>query len=211
MPQMPTRDNAAATDPPPLGLRARKKARTKAAIQDHALRLFKERGYAQTTVEEIAAAADVSPSTFFRYFATKDETVLTELVDTDTFQMMIDAPAELSPIEALQYAVRRTFQEMPVERLQLEITRNALIRSVPELRKGMMAEITRPIELLTRAIAVRSGRPVDDPDIRLYAGAAVGALMTVATQRIEDDPRAAMTDLQELIGRLDRVLHLPDA
>ncbi|MEO8830352.1 TetR family transcriptional regulator [Lapillicoccus sp.] len=210
MPQIPPRAKAAVTDLPVLGLRERKKAKTKAAIQDHALRLFKEQGYAQTTVEEIAAAAEVSPSTFFRYFATKDETVLTDLVDTETFQMMIDAPEELSPIQALQYAVRRTFQEMPDDRLQLELTRNVLIQSVPELRKGMMAEITRPIELLTEAVAVRSGRAVDDPDVRLYAGAAVGALMTVATQRFEDDPRAAITDLQELIGRLDRVIHLPE-
>ena len=53
---------------PRPGLRERKKARTKAAIQEHALRLFAAQGYQQTTIDQIADAAEVSPSTFFRYF-----------------------------------------------------------------------------------------------------------------------------------------------
>lgn len=85
-----------------------------------------------------------------------------------------------------------------------------LIQSVPELRKGVMAEITRPVELLTEAIATRLGRPLDDPDLRLYAGAA-GALMTVTMTDVDDRPRETMAALDLLINPLDRVLHLPDA
>ncbi|MEO5745353.1 MAG: TetR family transcriptional regulator [Terracoccus sp.] len=203
------------TDPPAPadglvpGLRERKKAKTRASLRAHALRLFKEQGYAETTVEQIAAAAEVSPSTFFRYFATKDETVLDDLVDADTFRIMIAAPTALSPLEALQYAVDRTFRQMSDDELEMELTRNSLIQSVPELRKGVMAEITRPIGLLTEAIAIRLGRPIDDPDLRLYAGAAVGALMTLMPGAPTEQPRAALASLSELIGRLDRVLHLP--
>ncbi len=194
-----------------LGLRERKKARTKAAIQEHALRLFRERGYAETTVEEIAAAAEVSPSTFFRYFPAKEDTVLTDLMDRDTFQVMVDAPAELSPLEALRYAVGHVFRDMSDEHLQLEMVRNELIRTVPELRRGMLAELTRPRDLLAEAVAIRLGRPTDDPDLRLYAGAVMGVLMTMALEGPGRDPQASINRLGVLIDHIDRVVHLPEA
>lgn len=194
-----------------LGLRERKKARTKAAIQEHALRLFQERGYAETTVEQIAAAAEVSPSTFFRYFPTKEETVLTELIDIETFERMVGAPPELRPMEALLHAVHETFGQLTEEQLQLELTRNQLIQSVPELRRGQLAELSRPLDLLAEAVAIRLDRPLDDPDIRMYAGAIVGAMLgatSVLTSGSANLP-SAVARLESIVARLDRVVTLP--
>jgi len=77
----------------PCGLRERKKARTRASLREHALRLFGEQGYHATTVEQIAAAAEVSPSTFFRYFPTKEDLVLQDDMDTRMVEALERQPA----------------------------------------------------------------------------------------------------------------------
>jgi AcrR family transcriptional regulator len=194
---------------PPVGLRERKKAKTKAAIQHHALRLFRSQGYAATTVEQIAEAAEVSPSTFFRYFATKEDVVLADFIDHETFARMVNAPKDLSPLEALLHAVRQTFGEMSEEDVRLEMMRNELIQSVPELRRGMLLEMTRPMALLGEAIATRLGRPPDDPDVAMYAAAAIGGMMTLTSQIDSDDPGRMVALLEDAVTRLGRMLTLP--
>lgn len=200
---------------PSLGLRERKKARTKAEIQRQALRLFNEQGYAETSVDQIAAAAEVSPSTFFRYFPTKDDVVLSDFMDQRTMQLLIDAPAELEPLAALRHAVIEGMNSLPAEDLELETLRNQLIRTIPELRRGMIAEMTRPIGLLAEALEQRLGRGPDDPDVRMFAAAAIGALLTVADPESEVSPEFPDVEgithrLDEAIGRLERMLVLPE-
>src|SRR6266702_4650622 len=94
---------------PQAGLRERKKARTRAAIRQHALRLFREQGYQATTVEQIAAAAEVSPSTFFRYFPTKEDVVLQDDMDTRMVEAFTRQPRDLTPIRAVREAIADAF------------------------------------------------------------------------------------------------------
>src|ERR1700689_5570392 len=88
------------------GLRERKKARTRASLREHALRLFREQGYQATTVEQIAAAAEVSPSTFFRYFPTKEDVVLQDDMDTRMIQAFERQPAALGPVASAPAATQ---------------------------------------------------------------------------------------------------------
>src|SRR6201986_1226105 len=97
------------------GLRERKKARTRASLREHALRLFREQGYQATTVEQIAAAAEVSPSTFFRYFPTKEDLVPKADLDGRIAEACARQPAELRPVAALRGAMREAWASFTPE------------------------------------------------------------------------------------------------
>ncbi|WP_433717733.1 TetR family transcriptional regulator [Actinoplanes sp. CA-051413] len=165
------------TSTPPAGLRERKKARTKAAIREHAMRLFHEQGYAATTVDQIAAAADVSPSTFFRYFPTKEDVVLTDDYDPLMVAALRAQPAELSPIEAIRRSVRELFAQLTDAQWQQERRRQQLIASVPELRMRTQQQYADSITLLAEVVAERAGLPSDDFASRVVAGAVMGAAL----------------------------------
>jgi len=155
-------------------LRERKKAKTKAAIQQHALRLFGEQGYQATTIEQIAEAVEISPSTFFRYFPTKEDVVLYDVLDPPVIAAFRAQPAKLSPIQALRGAMWAVLAELPAEELALQRERDRLIRSVPELRVRMLGEFARNLDLLAEVVAERVGRRADELAVRTLAGAVIG-------------------------------------
>jgi AcrR family transcriptional regulator len=165
---------------PKVGLRERKKARTRLAVQQQALRLFRDQGYAETSVEQIAEAAEISPSTFFRYFPTKADVVLTEFMDSQIIELVAKAPAELDLVGAVRHALRKAFAALSDEQVALEMERNALIATVPELQRGMIEELVRPIRYLAEAFATRLGTAPDDPATQAYAGAVIGVMAAVA-------------------------------
>src|SRR5437764_7548789 len=139
-----------AADPArPCGLRERKKARTRAAIRQHALRLFREQGYAETTVEQIAEAAEVSPSTFFRYFPTKEDVVLTDDIDPIVLRALREQPPELPPLQAIRAAIHAAFEQLAGDAWEQERERHRLVMSVPELRSALLDEFTRTDTMLT--------------------------------------------------------------
>jgi AcrR family transcriptional regulator len=183
-------------DRPAVGLRERKKARTKTAIQLHAMRLFHERGYQATTIEQIAAAAEVSPSTFFRYFPTKEDVVLYDALDPMLLEAFRAQPAELSPIQALRGAMWAVFDHLPAGEMAMQRERDALIRSVPELRARMLDEFAKNLQLIAEIVAERVGRPADDLAVRTLAGAVIGvgigALYTAGEHGTTEDYLAIM-------------------
>ena len=159
------------------GLRERKKARTRAAIRQHALRLFREQGYDATTVDQIAEAADVSPSTFFRYFPTKEDVVLQDDLDLLAIGAFEAQPADLSPIAAFRAAARDAFGALGEEELARLRETTELSLTIPEVRAAAMDELTRTIDLIAGALARRVGRDPGDFAVRNFAGAVVGVIM----------------------------------
>jgi AcrR family transcriptional regulator len=161
------------------GLRERKKARTRASLREHALRLFREQGYQATTVEQIAAAAEVSPSTFFRYFPTKEDVVLQDDMDVRMVEAFARQPRELTPIAAVRGAMLETWNSFtPAEWEQLR-EGGRLSMDVPEIRARTMNEFARLINVFAEAIAGRTGRRPDDVRVRVLAGAVIGVMMSV--------------------------------
>ena len=162
------------------GLRERKKAKTKLAIQAHAVRLFREQGYAATTMDQIAEAAEVSPSTVFRYFATKEELVTTDEFDPVIFAAFEEQPRELSLVQAWRGAMHAVFDRMTDVELATELERMQLIMSVPELWAGSLGNITTMLTTMTELSARRVGRAADDPAVRGVIGAMFGVLLATA-------------------------------
>ncbi len=164
----------------PTGLRERKKAKTRAAIREQAMRLFERQGYAATTVDQIAEAADVSQSTFFRYFPTKEDVVLSDDFDPLMVAALRAQPAEVAPLEAVRRSVRELFGGLTDEQWAQERRRQELIRSVPELRMRTQQQFAEAIVLLAEVVAERAGLPSDDFASRVVAGAVIGAALATS-------------------------------
>jgi AcrR family transcriptional regulator len=189
-----------APGPPRAGLRERKKARTRAEIRAQGLRLFREQGYHQTTTEQIAAAADISPATFFRYFPTKERVVLSEDLESTMLAALAAQSTDLPVLTALQRAIRHGLAQL--ERHD-EQERRELIAAVPELRAARLDDIRRTIELLARAIAERLGRPAGDFEIRIFTGALTGTVMAaLGDDRTDDQDPAKLDNIRQAIDYL---------
>jgi AcrR family transcriptional regulator len=188
---------------PRPGLRERKKARTRAAIREHALRLFREQGYAATTVDQISEAADVSPSTFFRYFPTKEDVVLQDEMDVLALAAFEAQSPELSPVAAFRAAAREAFASLNDDDLTKLRETAQLTLTVPELRARAMDEYTRTIEVIAEAAGKRSGRDPNDFSVRILAGAIVGVIMA-ATMPWTD--LAARQPDSDMFDRIDAAL-----
>ncbi|RBM23858.1 TetR/AcrR family transcriptional regulator [Streptomyces sp. PT12] len=202
---------------PRTDLRERKKLRTRQAIWDAAYRLFAERGYDATRVDQIAEAAEVSVSTVFRYFPTKEDIVLSEgsgRVEPVMEAAMLARPAEEAPLTALRAAIHETLarlSEQPEAFAKVE-QRMRLIATVPALRSRMQENLATTTEYLTRALSERTGYPIDSLELRVFVGAVIGGfretLMYWASQERPEDLRLIIdraidvleTDLASQLG-----------
>lgn len=185
-------------------LRERKKARTRAAVQETALRLFRERGYEATSVEVICAAAEIGRTTFFRYFPTKEDVVLGNEFDPRIFAAMRAAPAELSPAGALRHAMWAVLGDLSLPELAAMRAAVELIGRVPALRDAFLGNQAEVVRELEQVIAERSGRDAADSAVRTQAGVLLGALLAVYFH-VED------VEATNLVAAIDRSLACVEA
>jgi AcrR family transcriptional regulator len=160
-------------------------------------------------VEQIAAAAEVSPSTFFRYFPTKEDLVLQDDLDVRLIEAFERQPPELPPIAAMRAAVREAMGSYTEADMDLIRETTRLTVTVPEIRARAIDEFARTIRVIAVAVAKRAGRPPDDLPVRVIAGAVIGVIMsvTVPWENWENQHR----DFFESFAQIDEALALLEA
>jgi AcrR family transcriptional regulator len=191
------------------GLRERKKARTRAELQRHALRLFRDRGYAATTVDDIAAAAEVSRSTFFRYFPTKEDVVLFDDVDPLMAEAFAEQPPGTPLLPALRAALRTAFGRLSPDKRALEDVRMKLVQQVPELAAAAR-ERGLSVDVLATAIGGAVGLDPASLDVQLFAGVVNGARLAAQSLVGHDPGRDYIDTLDAVLGRLENGVPLAD-
>lgn len=171
----------------PIGLRERKKQRTRETIATVALELFDRHGFRATTIAQIAHAADVSPRTVSAYFPAKEDLLFPyrqEAFGRLRERLLNRAPGELAA-DALRAWIVDNFAEIDRRGHEVERTRRRVIDADESLRaweRGAMEEGER---LLAAAIAQDLGVAPDDVSAQLAAAATIGALTTLS--RFDED------------------------
>ena len=165
-----------------MGLRERKKLRTRRAIADAALRLFDERGYEETTISDIAAAADISPRTFFSYFPSKDDVVFAEMDErlADVRAGLSERPDGEQPLATFRRVTEALVQAIAAEDGEYGAIQVALIRERPSLQAQALKRLSDAEDGFVRVL--RDLVPdLDDVTAVTVVGVAFGGLRAAIT------------------------------
>ena len=184
-------------------LRQRKRARTRAALIAAALDLFERQGYEATTIDEIAAAADVSPRTFFRYFATKEEVALGDDLGPEILRLLVARPTDEPMLESVRRVIIDGLALISEDDRQALLARLKIVYRTPPLRARRW-EFQLEMGRITGAIvAERRGLPPDDLGSRVTAAAAFTAIEVAMDHWQQHDGREDLgAVLDAAIGHL---------
>ncbi|MGJ5753689.1 TetR family transcriptional regulator [Streptomyces puniciscabiei] len=184
-------------DRPRLGLRERKKIKTREAIRAATYALVREQGYDATTIDQIAERAEVSPSTVFRYFPTKEDIVLTDEYDLMMAEELRARPADEPLIQSLRYVMHRALDLSPAEDPEVTRLRVRLGVEVPAVRSRMSESMASTGVLLRQVVADRTGLDPESLEVRVYAMSLIGGLMEVIRYWGENDQQGDLSELME--------------
>ncbi|MCA2200273.1 TetR family transcriptional regulator [Streptomyces sp. SMS_SU21] len=186
--------------PPRPGLRERKKTKTREAIRGATYALVAERGYDSTTIEQIAERAEVSPSTVFRYFPTKEDIVITDEYDEPLLAELAARPADEPWTDSVRYVIRKAVHLAVTEQPEITTLRARLMLEVPAVRARMRETLTGIGRTLADAIAGRTGLDPDGLEVRVHAMALVGGLLEATMYWAEHGHR------EDYAGLVDRAI-----
>jgi AcrR family transcriptional regulator len=194
-----------------MGLRERKKQRTRATLIDAAMELCRKQGYDQTTVEQIAASADVSPRTFSRYFPTKGAVILTLIGDyAEEVGAALDlVPPSVGPLEAMRQAsvsvltrvADRRISKLSPERVILMLS---VINDSDALRRSTYGFRHAPSYA---ALAKRMGVPVDHRSVKLVVSV-FASIVAIAFGDLVRDADTSQLGPMLLVERLNEAFGL---
>lgn len=184
------------------GLRELKKQRTRSAIQEAALDLIDRQGYDATTCEQIAAAAEVSSATFFRYFPTKEDVVLTDDYDPMITHAITTRPQEESPLQAARRGLALVLGELGNEEMAIVRARTALLLSVPALRSRLQEQMSATRFAFATAFAPRMGKDPAQLEVQVLAAACAAAL-SVAIETWASSQRELTRTVDEALAALE--------
>jgi TetR/AcrR family transcriptional regulator, regulator of mycofactocin system len=180
--------------------RERKKQETRRALEQAALRLFAERGYEQTTVEEIAEAADVAVRTFFRYFSSKQHVLFGDVVTDRVGRLRTELaarPADEDPIDSIR-AVSDLLDFADSDEEQAILARLDLMRRQPTLTSRYLDLIHQLRLVVVEFVAMRTGLdPREDLYPLLVAGATSSAWDASLMLWAASDGQRSLRDIRQ--------------
>ena len=163
------------------GLRERKKAHTRESIIDAAIDLFERNGFDATTVEEIAAAADISPRTFFRYFESKIDVVMAEKGEDHPGieTLLLARPPAEGPVEAMHQVVRTELGRSLADASSLSVRQYRVVMTTPSLRALAFEHIHAHQDAIVAAFGTRLGSDTDSLKLHVLAATVASTTWTV--------------------------------
>jgi AcrR family transcriptional regulator len=179
------------------GLRERKKQQTRERVRREAYRLFTEQGYETTTIDQIAEAAEISPSTFFRYFPTKEDVVIQDEYDPALAEALRARPAEEPIIDAILHALKGPLGKLLEQDREELLLRTRISFTDPAIRARSVVEQERSEQALAAVIAERSGRQAGDLDVKCAAAAIIAVFTTLVRHWADRDGKDDLGDLYE--------------
>lgn len=195
--------------PPSPGLRERKKIRTREAIRSAAYALIEQQGYDSTTVEQIAERAEVSPSTVFRYFPTKEDIVVTDEYDEPLLAELAARPAGEPWTDSVRYVIREAVRLALTEQPGTTRLRARLMLEVPAVRARMRETLTGTGRTLAEAVAGRTGLAPEGLEVRVHVMSLIGGLLEATLYWAEHGHQEDYADLAD--RAIDVIEHGPPA